>query len=138
MLALGIVLGVLIAFLGTFVLINLMPPNPPDNIITGQRWFISGIGPVEITKVLNTGNFSEFGVGVNIQYVMKNGKVGHCTANSLKNNARILPGMIETSAPNTGKVYHKTVEMHKEKMDQVFIYDNKGKQRVINTPYRDI
>ena len=91
MFILGIAMGIAITISLIAIMMEIMPPKPPDDIITGQNWFITGLGVVEITKVLNTGSFTEFGYGVNVQYVMTSGKYGHCTAKSLKEHGRVMP-----------------------------------------------
>ena len=48
----GVALGIIASFSFLAIMMKAMPPNPPDDIITGQNWFITGLGVVEITKVL--------------------------------------------------------------------------------------
>ena len=95
MFVLAMMLGAVLTIGYLFVVIQAMPPKPPHDIMTGQNWYVKGIGAVEITKVLNTGSFKEFGVGVNVQYLMRSGKIGHCTADSLKKNGRIVAKTIQ-------------------------------------------
>ena len=97
MFVLAMALGAVLTIGCLLLIIQTLPPRPPLDIMTGQYWFVNGIGSVEITKVLNTGSFKEFGVGVNIQYMMRNGKIGHCTADSLKKNGRVMPKSIGVS-----------------------------------------
>lgn len=135
MFILGVVLGVMATFGFLAIIMKAMPPNPPADIITGQSWFITGLGIVEITKVLNSGSFTEFGHGVNIQYIMSNGKYGHCTAKSLKEHGRIVPKAL-SSRDDLNTVASKRSSKPK-RHDISYTYDKNGRTRIINAVYRD-
>lgn len=135
MFILGIALGIATTIGLIAIMMQIMPPKPPDDIITGQNWFITGLGVVEITKVLNTGSFTEFGYGVNVQYIMSSGKYGHCTAKSLKEHGRIMPKALPRNSSSNKKDVTKDI---KEKMNNItYTYDSKGRTRIINAVYRD-
>lgn len=137
MIAFGILLGVVFSFFMLFLLISFAPnTSPPDNIITGQKWFIKGVGTVEITKVLYSGHFEDYGKGANIQYLMSNGKPGCCSSKSLLKNGRIInKKQIETKEPailKPEKVLHPNVSKN------YYVYNSRGESRIITTRFRDI
>ena len=135
MFILGIAMGIAITISLIAIMMEIMPPKPPDDIITGQNWFITGLGVVEITKVLNTGSFTEFGYGVNVQYVMTSGKYGHCTAKSLKEHGRVMPKALPR---NSSSIKNDVKNDIKQKMNNItYTYDSKGRTRIINAVYRD-
>ncbi|MAI57546.1 MAG: hypothetical protein CML56_00920 [Rhodobacteraceae bacterium] len=133
----GVALGIIASFSFLAIMMKAMPPNPPDDIITGQNWFITGLGVVEITKVLNSGSFTEFGYGVNIQYIMSNGKYGHCTAKSLKEHGRIVPKPLTSKSDLGASISSKKFAKNRQN-NITYTYDKNGKTRIINAVYRDI
>jgi hypothetical protein len=135
MFILGIALGIVATFGFLTIMMKAMPPKPPDDIITGQNWFITGLGVVEITKVLNSGSFTEFGYGVNIQYIMSNGKYGHCTAKSLKEHGRLVPKPMSSVHKLNKPSSVRTAKPRRG--DITYSYDKNGKTRIINAVYRD-
>jgi hypothetical protein len=135
MFILGIALGIIGTFGFLIIMMKAMPPKPPDDIITGQNWFITGLGIVEITKVLNTGSFTEFGYGVNIQYIMSNEKYGHCTSKSLKEYGHLVSKSLSSVQKLNKPAYVRTTKPRQS--DITYSYDKNGKTRIINAVYRD-
>jgi hypothetical protein len=139
MFILGVGLGVIMTISAIMIMMKAIPPKPPDDIITGQQWFITGLGRVEITKVLNSGNFKEYGYGVNIQYIMANGNHGHCTGTTLKEHGRIIPKEISTNDLLSKEAINSVLRSRASKISDVtYTYDKTGKTRVINAVYKDI
>lgn len=74
-------------FLGMLAFADLTP------IIAGQRWYLKGVGPVTIIKVLGYG--AEFdkpaSKGMNVQYRTVALRNGYCTRGDIRSSGTLLP-----------------------------------------------
>ena len=131
----GILAGILATFCIIFLLVQALPASPDPSIMVGQTWFINGAGFVTITKVLHTGSFKEFGVGVNVQYVLADGGLGHCTSKSLIQNGTMTREVKRT------QIKKKTLKHLNEESTKLpanySVYDKEGKARVLDVRFRN-
>jgi hypothetical protein len=62
-------------------------------VIAGQRWYLKGVGPATIIKVLGYG--AEFdqpaGKGLNVQYRTAHDRIGYCTKGDIRSTGTLLP-----------------------------------------------
>lgn len=131
----GILLGIAATVGIIAILMKAMPVTPDSAIMVGQSWYINGAGLVCITKVLNTGSFKEYGVGVNIQYMLPDGQIGHCTSQSLIKNGRLKR---EIKSVNLDSDYFPSPKKAKiEPQSNYTFYDKNGKTRILDVRFRN-
>ena len=134
----GILAGVLVTFCILFLLVQALPSLPDPSIMVGQTWFIDGAGFVTITKVLHTGSFKEFGVGVNVQYVLADGTLGHCTSKSLIQNGKITREIKKTEIKKKSlKHLNANAAGSVSDLANYSVYDKAGKSRVLDVRFRN-
>ena len=78
--------AVVFAFLGILAFSDLTP------IITGQRWYLKGVGPVTIIRVLGNGaEFDRPAKGMNVHYRTVALRNGYCTKSDVRTSGTLLP-----------------------------------------------
>ena len=127
----GILAGILVTASLLFLLVQLLPTSPDPSIMTGQTWFVEGVGFVTITKVLHTGSFKEYGVGVNVQYRLPNGNMGHTTSKSLLENGKITNNTQKQIAVQKHEVKATSKKIYS-------VYNKDGKTRIVDVGFRSI
>ena len=131
----GILAGI-IATIGMICLVmHILPATPDPTIMVGQTWYISGAGFVSITKVLHTGSFKEYGVGVNIQYMLKDGSLGHCTSKSLIQNGALRK---EIKSFDVEDITKRSVALKgTDTLKNYSVYNKSGKTRILDVRFRN-
>jgi len=131
----GILLGIAATVGIIAILVKAMPSTPDSTIMVGQSWYINGVGLVSITNVLNTGSFKEYGVGVNIQYMLPDGQLGHCTSQNLIKNGRLKREIKRVSLDSD---YFPSSQKPKAKHQSNYtFYDKNGKTRILDVRFRN-
>jgi len=85
----------LIALAGAtvFTLLMMVILSDMTPVMPGQRWYLKGIGPVAITKVLGyNAHFKEDRLkGLTVQYTTAQGRVGYCTKGDIRTMGKLQP-----------------------------------------------
>jgi len=81
-----VILGILFFVVASFFFLDATP------VLAGQRWYLKGIGPIVISKVLGYGaEFDGIGKGLNVQYRTAHDSFGYCTKGDIRNTGTLLP-----------------------------------------------